>query len=68
LRSNDAEMKVREVLTLLERDGWYLVRIRGSHCRFKHSRKQGLVTIAGKESAELAKGTVNSIVKQAGLK
>jgi len=67
LRSNDAELKVREVLALLERDGWYLVRIRGSHRQFKHPRKQGLVTIAGKESAELARGTVNSILKQAGL-
>jgi len=68
LRSNDAEMKVREVLTLLQRDGWYLVRTRGSHRQFKHPKKTGLVTIAGKESAELARGTVNSILKQAGLK
>jgi predicted RNA binding protein YcfA (HicA-like mRNA interferase family) len=68
LRSNDAEMKVRQVLVLLERDGWHLVRTRGSHRQFKHPRKPGLVTIAGKESAELARGTVNSILKQAGLK
>jgi predicted RNA binding protein YcfA (HicA-like mRNA interferase family) len=68
LRSNDAEMKVREVLALLARDGWHLVRTRGSHRQFKHPRKPGLVTIAGKESAELARGTVNSILKQAGLK
>jgi predicted RNA binding protein YcfA (HicA-like mRNA interferase family) len=61
-------MKVREVIALLERDGWYLVRTRGSHRQFKHPKKLGVVTIAGKESAELAKGTVNSILKQAGLR
>jgi len=61
-------MKVREALALLERDGWRLVRIRGSHRQFKHPRKRGVVTIAGQESAQLAKGTVNSILKQAGLK
>ncbi len=61
-------MKIREVIKLLERDGWQLVRQRGSHRQFRHPRKAGLVTVAGKPSADLAPGTLNSIFKQAGLK
>lgn len=61
-------MKVREVLRILENDGWVLARQRGSHRQFKHPSKRGLVTVAGKLSDELAPGTLNSILKQAGLK
>lgn len=61
-------MKVQEVLRTLEEDGWYLERTRGSHRQYKHVRKTGLVTVAGKPSDELAPGTLNSILKQAGLK
>ncbi len=61
-------MKVREVIKLIEEDGWYLARTRGSHRQFKHSTKSGLVTIAGKPSDDLAPGTLNSILKQAQLK
>ena len=61
-------MKVREILHILERDGWYLDRTRGSHMQFKHSSKSGLVTVPGKPGDELAPGTLNSILKQAGLK
>lgn len=61
-------MKVREALQLLEEDGWYLTRTRGSHRQFKHPNKPGLVTIAGKPSDDLAPGTMNSILKQSGLK
>jgi len=53
---------------MLEEDGWYVARTRGSHRQFKHSSKPGLVTIAGKPSHELAPGTLNSVLKQAGLK
>jgi predicted RNA binding protein YcfA (HicA-like mRNA interferase family) len=49
-------------------DGWYQARQRGSHRQFKHPRKPGLVTIAGKPGDDLAPGTLNSILKQAGLK
>ena len=62
------DLKVREVLKLLERDGWHLVRTRGSHRQYKHPVKRGLVTVAGKRSDELAAGTLNSVLKQAGLK
>lgn len=45
-----------------------MVRIKGSHRQFKHNTKNGVVTIAGHLNDELAKGTLNSIFKQAGLK
>ena len=61
-------MKVREAIRMIEDDGWYLVETRGSHRQFKHQTKPGRVTIAGKPSDDLAPGTFNSILKQAGLK
>ena len=63
-----AGMKVSDVLRLLRQDGWFLVAIRGSHRQYKHRFKSGRVTIAGKANADLAPGTLNSILKQAGLK
>ncbi|HET6231287.1 MAG TPA: type II toxin-antitoxin system HicA family toxin [Longimicrobiaceae bacterium] len=61
-------MRVRELLRLIEADGWFLVRTRGSHRQFKHTAKTGLVTVPGHASDDLAPGTLNSILKQAGLK
>jgi predicted RNA binding protein YcfA (HicA-like mRNA interferase family) len=61
-------LKVRDAVKLLKRDGWYLARTRGSHRQYKHPVKPGVVTIAGKGSDELAAGTLNSVLKQAGLK
>ncbi|HRI12670.1 MAG TPA: type II toxin-antitoxin system HicA family toxin [Verrucomicrobiota bacterium] len=61
-------MKVREAIKLIEGDGWFLVRTRGSHRHFKNSAKPGIVTIAGHPSLDIPKGTLNSILKQAGLK
>lgn len=61
-------MKIRDVIKLLEKDGWYLSRTRGSHRQYKHPPKSGLITVAGKPSDDLAPGTLNSIFKQAGLK
>jgi predicted RNA binding protein YcfA (HicA-like mRNA interferase family) len=61
-------MKVSEVLRMLQEDGWLLVATRGSHRQFKHSAKPGRVTVPGKPSDDLAQGTLNSILKQAGLK
>jgi predicted RNA binding protein YcfA (HicA-like mRNA interferase family) len=61
-------MKVRDVIRLVEQDGWYQVAQRGSHRQFKHPSKPGRVTIAGHPSAEMDKDTHNSILKQAGLK
>ena len=53
---------------MLEADGWSLSRTRGSHRQFKHPEKPGTVTIAGKPSAEVPKGTLNAILKQSGIK
>jgi predicted RNA binding protein YcfA (HicA-like mRNA interferase family) len=61
-------MKVREVIKLLEADGWYLVATKGSHRQYKHPTKLGRVTIAGHIGDNLAPGTLNSILKQAQLK
>ncbi|MEQ1713646.1 MAG: type II toxin-antitoxin system HicA family toxin [Hyphomicrobium sp.] len=60
-------MNVREVVRLIEDDGWRLVATKGSHRQFKHPSKTGRVTIAGKPSDDLAPGTLGSILKQAGL-
>jgi predicted RNA binding protein YcfA (HicA-like mRNA interferase family) len=60
-------MQVREILDLLNKDGWVLVATRGSHRQYKHALKKGRVTVAGKLSDDLAPGTLNSILKQAGL-
>ena len=61
-------MKVKELIKLVEKDGWFLVRIKGSHRQFHHPTKSGTVTIAGKESIDIPNGTLNSVLKQAGLK
>ena len=61
-------MKVRDVVRALEAEGWFEARKRGSHRQFKHSTKGGLVTVPGKPNDDLAPGTLNSILEQAGLK
>ena len=61
-------MKVREVIRILESDGWYQVRMKGSHRQFKHNAKIGLVTVPGKPKDDLAPGTLSSILMQAGLR
>ena len=61
-------MKVRDVIKLIEEDGWYLVRTKGDHKQYKHPFKIGLVTIAGHLNDDIAKGTLNSILKRTGLK
>jgi predicted RNA binding protein YcfA (HicA-like mRNA interferase family) len=61
-------LTVREVIRLIESAGWRLVATRGSHRQYKHPSKSGRVTVAGKSSDEIAPGTLNSILKQAGLK
>ena len=59
---------VRDIIRLIEEDGWYLETTKGSHRQFKHRDKAGRVTVAGKPKDDLAPGTLNSILKQAGLK
>jgi len=67
-RAHPDKVKVREIVRMLKDDGGLLVRTRGSHHQYKHPTKPGLVTIAGNDNDELAPGTLNSILKQAGLK
>jgi len=60
--------KVRKAIEVVEADGWYFVRQRGSHRIFHHPRKEGIVVIAGRPSKDLPSGIWNGIVRQAGLK
>jgi len=61
-------VKVRDVIIMVEADGWRIVTQRGSHRQYKHPSKKGKVTIAGHPSAEAAPKTLKSILEQAGLK
>ena len=61
-------MKIRDVVRMIEMDGWYMIQSRGSHRQYKHATKKGRVTIAGHPNDDLGPGTLNSILKQAGLK
>ncbi len=58
-------VKVKDVIRLIETDGWYQVRQKGSHRQFKHPTKQGTVTVAGKPSVDVPTGTLKSIYRQA---
>lgn len=62
-------MTVRDLLKLLYEDGWYEVpaRTKGSHIQYKHPTKDGKVTVPN-HRGDIAKGTLASILKQAGLK
>jgi len=61
-------LKGKDVIKLIEKNGWTLARVRGSHRQFHHPSKPGTVTIAGKEGVDMPPGTLNSVLKQAGLK
>jgi len=61
-------MKIRDIIIRLKEDDWYEVAQKGSHRQFKHPTKRGRVTIAGHRNDDLAPGTLNSILEQAGLK
>jgi len=61
-------VKVKDLIALLEADGWSLARTKGSHRQFHHPTKRGTVTVSGKSSVEVPPGTLNSALRQAGLK
>ncbi|MNN83707.1 YcfA-like protein [compost metagenome] len=67
VRRDGRHMKSREVIRLLEQDGWYLVAIKGSHHHYKHPSKSGKITVVHPEQS-IPKGTLNRILKDAGLK
>src|SRR5260370_41840946 len=58
-------MKVRDVIKLVEADGWYLISTEGDHRKYKHPTQRGRVTIAGHPSKEMPPGTLVSVFKQA---
>lgn len=61
-------MKVRDMIRLLEQNGWILVRQAGSHRQYKHAEKAGTVTVPGALNGDLRPGTLLSIFRQAGLR
>ena len=61
-------MKIRDVIEIIERDGWHKIYQKGSHRQYRHTTKKGRVTIAGHPGDDLAAGTLDSVFKQAGIK
>jgi predicted RNA binding protein YcfA (HicA-like mRNA interferase family) len=61
-------VKFREIVRLIEEDGWVLSRQRGSHRQYSHPSKPGKVTIAGHPNRDVPRGTAANILRQAGLK
>ena len=61
-------MKVKELIALIEANGWLQVRQKGSHRQFHHPARPGTVTVSGKPNVDVPPGTLNSALKQAGLK
>lgn len=61
-------MKVKELIASIEADGWSQVRQKGSHRQFRHPTKPGTVTVSGKPGVDVPPGTLNSVLKQGGLK
>ena len=60
-------MKARELIRLLERDGWRLARTKGGHKVFAHTTKRGIIVVAFHAGVDIPTGTLRSILKQAGL-
>ena len=58
--------KVKEVIKLLEADGWVLFATKSDHRQFKHPTRSGKVTVRGQQSEVLSQFLLNSIWKQAG--
>lgn len=61
-------IKIVKIIKTLEKDGWYIVRTRGSHRQFKHPSKKGTVTVNGKPSDDVWGTLLSSIEEQSGLK
>lgn len=61
-------IKISKIIKLLEQDGWYIDRTRGSHRQFKHPSKKGIVTVNGKPSDDVWGTLLSSIEEQSGLK
>jgi len=60
-------MKSKDIVKMIEADGWFKHSQKGSHCQFKHLTKKGKVTVPHPKK-DLPLKTFHSILKQAGLK
>lgn len=60
-------MKYKEIVRVIERDGWYWKRSSGSHRIYRHLEKPGIVVVAYHGAKDIPEGTLKSILKQAGL-
>lgn len=60
-------MDSKQVIRLLEAEGWFLARVKGSHHQFKHPERPGLVTVKHPDR-DIPAGTLHSIARQAGWK
>ena len=56
------------MIRLLERHGWGLVVTEGGHRQFKHPENPGRVTVSGQLGDDMPKGTLASVMRQAGLR
>jgi len=61
-------VKIKEIIKILDQDGWHYVHTRGSHRKFHHQTKKGSVTVAGKPNSDIHPEILNSILKQAQIK
>ena len=61
-------VKYNELFRLLNQDGWYIVRQKGSHVILQHSKKKGQLTVPFHGSKEVKKGLLNAILSQAEIK
>jgi predicted RNA binding protein YcfA (HicA-like mRNA interferase family) len=60
-------MKIRKIIDMLLRDGWFLANQEGSHRQYKHLTKKGRVTVAGALNDDVHPKTLKSILRQADL-
>ena len=61
-------MKSSELIRILKRDGWFVVRQSGSHMMMKHLIKEGQLVVPNHGNQEMGKGLEKKILKEAGLK
>jgi predicted RNA binding protein YcfA (HicA-like mRNA interferase family) len=61
-------LKIREIIRIIKKDGWFMVSQKGSYRQFKHHTKPGRVTIAGNPGDDISAGTLNSVLKQTSIK
>jgi predicted RNA binding protein YcfA (HicA-like mRNA interferase family) len=58
-------MRVRDLIRIIEEDGWIFHSQKGSHRQFKHPSKPGRVTVPGHPKDDVHPKTLATILKQA---